>query len=88
MKFSIYSSDHLPLSIAELKSISVESSSLLGDLSVKYPVIDCLENSCLNSNCLTNIAEMYHDIINCLNIASSKFTKRRVQKNKLKIIPG
>ena len=76
------------LSIAELKSISVEASSLLGDFSAKYPVIDCLENSCSNSICLSDIAEMYRDIINCLNIASSKFTKRKVQRNKFKIIPG
>ena len=51
-------------------------------------VYNCVSSVCQNENCKKNIHIMYNNIVNSVEQSSVSFIKKKVKKNKYKVIPG
>ena len=70
----------------ELNNISAAASQIQGDLSERFR--NGCPSGCSNARCRIEISDLYCSIVNSVKVASSNYQKRRIKKNKFKVIPG
>ena len=70
----------------DLHDISVAASHIQGDFS-EFCDSSC-QLGCSDANCFIEISNLYNSIVNSVGLASLNYQKRRIKKNKFKVIPG
>ena len=71
----------------DLKSISADAFVYQGDFSLSKS-FKCNSFGCNDTNCLSDIADLFDSFVESVDFASSSFSKKRISENKFKIIPG
>ena len=74
------------LTNVEINRISMDAFELQGNF------IDMFDSNCTlgcaNNNCLDRISELYKSIVSSVEIASVEYRRKKVKKNKFRVIPG
>ena len=75
------------LSESQVKEIDRTSVGIQGDFRNDFDS-ECEGYGCRSEKCLKQIDDMYLILIRSVEISSNKFQKKRIKKNKYKVIPG
>ena len=82
-----YFVDWNSLKTEDIKSISLDAFAYMGDFDLSGS-LKCNTVGCNDIKCLSEISDLYDRLVRSVDIASLKFSKKIISRDKFKIIPG